>query len=92
MAPATPVPFFPSRTRNTSTIWISCKNKHTNSDWHEPAQLNHQPNDMIQIEHSRISEAYPAEKAVVELPSIVAWAGFFGIVRGLMDRLQEGLT
>jgi hypothetical protein len=47
---------------------------------------------MIQIEHSRISEAYPAEKAVVELPSIVAWAGFFGIVRGLTDRLQEGLT
>ena len=67
-------------------------NKHTNSDWHEPAQLNHQPNDMIQIEHSRISEAYPAEKAVVQLPSIVAWAGFFGIVRGLTDRLQEGLT
>ena len=44
------------------------------------------------MEHSRISEAYPAEKAVVQLPSIVAWAGFFGIVRGLTDRLQEGLT
>ena len=63
--------FTTKSTRNTSTAWISCKTKHINTDSHEPTQLNNQPNDTIWIGYTGISEAYPTEEAVVELPSVV---------------------